>query len=216
MEWYYLKDDRQLGPVPESSIRAWLESGFLTPEDLLWRSGMSDWTPVTELPEFGGASPSQPGSYPAPTGSLFGPPVAPPAGCTAYAGFWLRLGAYLIDSLLLSSIVILIWFPKLQKGMTPDALQTDPAFLAVELILPWIYFSVLESSPWQATLGKRAFRLQVTDLAGARLSFPRATLRHFGKLLSGITLLVGYVLAGFTARKQALHDLLAGCLVVRK
>jgi uncharacterized RDD family membrane protein YckC len=219
MDWYYLKDGRQLGPVGEGSIRAWLESGFLTSADLLWCSGMNDWAPVSELPEFGGgpaAGPSGTGPFAPAPGSIFGVTVPPPAGYAAYAGFWLRLGAYLIDSILLSSVVIVAWFPKLQKGMTPDALQSDPAFLAVELILPWLYFSLMECSPLQATLGKKAFRLKVTDLAGHRLSFLRASLRHWGKLLSGLTLLAGYVLAGFTARKQALHDLLASCLILRE
>jgi len=54
MEWYYLKDGKTMGPVPDGSVRAWLESGFLVPEDLLWRAGMTQWLPVVELTEFGG------------------------------------------------------------------------------------------------------------------------------------------------------------------
>jgi uncharacterized RDD family membrane protein YckC len=54
MEWYYLRDGKTMGPVPEGSIRAWLESGFLHPDDLLWRAGMGGWLPAADLPEFGG------------------------------------------------------------------------------------------------------------------------------------------------------------------
>ena len=79
----------------------------------------------------------------------------------------------------------------------------------------WIYEAVMESSSKQATLGKMALGLKVTDLEGRRISFARATGRHFAKLLSGMILLVGYIMAGFTERKQALHDMIAGTLVQR-
>lgn len=80
----------------------------------------------------------------------------------------------------------------------------------------WIYYALMESSGWQATLGKKVLGLKVTDLAGNRISFARASGRFFGKILSGMLLLVGFMMAGFTERKQALHDILAGCLVLRQ
>jgi uncharacterized RDD family membrane protein YckC len=219
MEWHYIKDGRQLGPVPETSIRAWLESGFLRTNDLLWRSGLTEWTPVHELPEFGGRGPQDQGWATGPIFAAPGDPSAanypPPAGARAFAGFWMRLGAYLIDSLLLSTVLVIALWPEIQRGMTPEQLSQDYRLLAAELFLPWLYFALMESSPWQATLGKKAFRLRVTDLEGQRINLGRATLRHLGKILSGLTLFLGYVMAGFTVRKQALHDILAGCLVVR-
>ena len=80
----------------------------------------------------------------------------------------------------------------------------------------WLYWALLESSPWQATLGKKALGLLVTDLQGRRITFARASGRYFGKLLSTIVLGTGYLMAGFTEKKQALHDILAGCLVTRR
>jgi Tfp pilus assembly major pilin PilA len=74
----------------------------------------------------------------------------------------------------------------------------------------------MESSVQQATLGKMALGIRVTDGQGRRVSFGRATGRHFAKLLSGLILLIGYLMAGFTVRKQALHDMIAGCLVVNR
>lgn len=74
----------------------------------------------------------------------------------------------------------------------------------------------MESSAWQATLGKKILGLKVTDLAGNRISFARASGRFFGKILSGMILGIGFLMAGFTERKQALHDILAGCLVLRQ
>jgi uncharacterized RDD family membrane protein YckC len=147
-------------------------------------------------------------------------------GKVAYAGFWLRLVAAVIDALVLviPSFAILI-FAVMFLGFEPpppDApigqLPPMRIFLPMEamfLTVHWLYFALLESSNWQGTLGKRALGVGVTDLQGKRLSFSRASGRFFGKILSGLTFLVGYVLAGFTEKKQALHDILSGCLVVK-
>jgi uncharacterized RDD family membrane protein YckC len=83
-------------------------------------------------------------------------------------------------------------------------------------VLHWLYYSLLESSAWQGTLGKKALGLEVTDLDGNRISFGRATGRFFAKIISAIILGIGYIMAGFTEKKQALHDILAGTLVIRK
>jgi uncharacterized RDD family membrane protein YckC len=79
----------------------------------------------------------------------------------------------------------------------------------------WLYEAFMESSSYQATLGKMIFGMKVTDLAGNRISFERATGRHFAKWLSAMILLIGYIMVGLTERKQGLHDLLAGTLVRR-
>lgn len=86
----------------------------------------------------------------------------------------------------------------------------------ITLGIPWLYYALMESSVKQATLGKMALGIVVTDLAGNRISFGRATGRYWAKLISALTLLAGFVMAGFTAKKQALHDMIAGCLVVTK
>jgi uncharacterized RDD family membrane protein YckC len=79
----------------------------------------------------------------------------------------------------------------------------------------WLYEALMESSSYQATLGKMIFGMKVTDLSGNRISFGRATGRHFAKWISGMILGIGYIMVGFTERKQGLHDLLAGTLVRR-
>ena len=79
----------------------------------------------------------------------------------------------------------------------------------------WLYEAFMESSSYQATLGKMIFGMKVTDLNGNRISFERATGRHFAKWLSAMVLFIGYIMVGFTERKQGLHDLLAGTLVRR-
>jgi uncharacterized RDD family membrane protein YckC len=74
----------------------------------------------------------------------------------------------------------------------------------------------MESSASGNTFGKRAVGIRVVDLQGQRISFGNATGRYFGKILSALIVLIGYFMAGFTARKQALHDMMAGTLVIKK
>jgi uncharacterized RDD family membrane protein YckC len=94
--------------------------------------------------------------------------------------------------------------------------EVVPLIAAAPLpLVDWLYFAKLESSARQATIGKRALGIAVTDLAGRRISFGRATGRYFAKFLSSVAA-IGFLMAGFTARKQALHDMIAGCLVVRR
>lgn len=144
----------------------------------------------------------------------------------AYAGFWLRLVAYVIDSLVLGIFVgFAILMPLMQgAGVTADnpwTLFTSQSrqIAAINMLVTmaaWLYWALMESSPWQATLGKKALGLVVTDLEGRRITFARASGRYFGKIVSTIILCVGYLMAGFTEKRQALHDILAGCLVMRK
>jgi len=85
------------------------------------------------------------------------------------------------------------------------------------LVLHWLYFAGMESSARQATIGKSMMSLQVANTDGQRLSFGHATGRFFAKLVSGlIPFMIGYIMAAFTAKKQALHDLIAGTLVLKK
>jgi uncharacterized RDD family membrane protein YckC len=88
--------------------------------------------------------------------------------------------------------------------------------LTIGLVGSWLYFALTEASPWQATLGKKALGLRVTDTAGGRISFARASGRFWSKLLSGFILGIGFVMIAFTERRQGLHDLVAGTLVERK
>jgi uncharacterized RDD family membrane protein YckC len=154
--------------------------------------------------------------------------TAPPQPPARYAGFWRRSLALLIDLVLVLLgcvvigflILILLAIALLSNGGT--ALGSDPTVSLIGIailfvfVLTWLYFAGLESSPWQATVGKRATRLLVTDRMGRRLSFGRATGRFYAKALSTLPLLIGYFVAAFTPRKQALHDLIADTLVVRR
>ncbi len=152
-----------------------------------------------------------------------------------YAGFWLRFLAFLIDNAVMGIGFVLILIPLIFltglggfiSEIHPDEDMNDVGifmligllFLAatVSLLLTWLYHALMESSEWQATLGKRVLGLVVTDMAGRRVSFGRATGRHFAKIITNmVPAFIGYIMAGFTERKQALHDMIAGCLVLRR
>jgi uncharacterized RDD family membrane protein YckC len=88
--------------------------------------------------------------------------------------------------------------------------------IVIVTVATWLYFALMESSAKGATLGKMALGIKVTDLTGSKISFGRATGRYFGKIISGAILYIGYIMAGFTQQKQALHDIMAGTLVINK
>lgn len=141
-----------------------------------------------------------------------------------HAGFWRRFAAYVIDMLILVPVFVvleLVWmFPLFTHAYQPSndvfPIGRFLGYLASAIVIPWLYFAICESSKWQATVGKLALGLRVTDMQGRRIGFGCATGRYFGKVLSGVILDIGYMLAGWTERKQALHDLMANCCVVRK
>jgi uncharacterized RDD family membrane protein YckC len=193
------------------------------------------------VPQQAASAPSA--AFPPPSPVAYVPAVAAPT--RAYAGFWLRFVAAIIDIIILwiplafamvwalagSGIIGLIRTGQLQ---TPDAimsalgvsliLRLGLALFIASLIIPWLYFATMESSSWQGTIGKKALGLYVTDLECKRISFSRATGRFFGKVIFQILPYIGPLLlypidcicAGITEKKQALHDMIASCLVLRK
>lgn len=141
-----------------------------------------------------------------------------------YAGFWYRALAALIDTLLLSVTVFFVVLP-LAIGMGVSMSETSSAaeieaageglgFL-LNLLIQWLWFTIWESSSWQASPGKKMLGLRVTDESGRQISFGRANGRYWGKIVSTLILLIGFLMAAFTERKQALHDKMAGTLVVK-
>lgn len=150
--------------------------------------------------------------------------AAPVAG-VRYGGFWMRFVAAVIDGILVELVVLpvgamvgaMIGAAGYAVDMPGIGIRMVSFIVSgtIGLLGNWIYEAAMESSSKQATLGKMALGLKVTDLEGRRISFARATGRHFAKLISGMILLIGYIMAGFTERKQALHDMIAGTLVER-
>lgn len=142
-----------------------------------------------------------------------------------YGGFWWRVLAYILDAIILQIATSLIGgifgiglaLPLAGMGAAQDAMVGSMMFGAfgASLVVNWLYFAIMESSKLQATVGKLAVGVVVTDLKGNRLTFARATGRYFAKILSAVILCIGYIMVAFTERKQGLHDLVAGTLVYK-
>ena len=225
--WYYAINGQQWGPIAEDTLLELLRSGKLSPDTLVWKQGMTDWKPYLMVPEFQscGALTSAPPNVPTPCRA--NPYGAGPYGqnsqgknpvTLSYAGFWKRVAASLIDFAILfpAGFIIGIFFGFIYVTVfgTQEGLQASATIFG--WICNWLYMVLMESSSLQATVGKMALGIKVTDMYGHRVSFGRATGRHFSKILSGLIFCVGYMMAGFTNKKQALHDMIAGCLVVNK
>ena len=172
------------------------------------------------------------GSPLTPVSAGLGPAAVAPASFQSkpvvYAGFWRRFVAMIIDGLVFAPLIVIVI---LMSGLFGVAMQptadmeglTGAIFSIGVVILMcllfvgnWLYYTAMESSRHQATLGKKALGIIVTDMNGNRISFARANGRFFGKWISGMIMNVGYLMAAFTEKKQALHDILASCLVVMK
>jgi uncharacterized RDD family membrane protein YckC len=131
-------------------------------------------------------------------------------GALAYGGFWARFAALIIDNAILTIVAVML----IVLASLVDESLAALASLAY-LLAALLYWPLMESSSLQATLGKQLLGMQVTDGAGERLSFVRSLLRNIAKIISAIPLYIGFLLAAFTSRKQALHDIITNCVVVR-
>jgi uncharacterized RDD family membrane protein YckC len=164
------------------------------------------------------------------------PPVAapPPGGyaqaavgqATEYAGFGWRWLAVFLDGILVGvisgmlglMIAVVVGLGGTAAGADEDAIGALVMlfYYPIAIGLAWLYEALMVSSSKQGTLGKMAVGIVVTDMQGRRISFLRATGRHFGKIISSMILMAGYLMQPFTEKRQALHDMMAGCLVLRK
>lgn len=148
-----------------------------------------------------------------------------------YAGFWKRFFAAIIDTVIVFVVggIIAIFLGAVFGGITgsvvgmfaregfilPTFFSTLFFFVtAFYLLIRWLYFAIMESSSYQATFGKQVLNIKVTDMEENRISFWRATLRYFAKILSEMIFYIGYIMIGFTPKKQGLHDMIAGCFVI--
>jgi uncharacterized RDD family membrane protein YckC len=136
-----------------------------------------------------------------------------------YAGFWRRFAANLIDGILVNVIGFIIGLILGGVLIATDH-KMEGALTAVTYIISLsislLYWGISESSQAQAMLGKMALGIKVTDMDGNRLSFGRAIGRYLGKIVSGLILGIGLLMIAFTEKKQGLHDMMAGTLVVLK
>jgi uncharacterized RDD family membrane protein YckC len=231
MEVWIGRSGERHGPYQEEQVREWLRSGQLSPDDLGWYEGLADWQPLSVLY-------SQ--DKPAPAPNPYGPPPLQPQQQQAsvayfdYAGFWQRFGAWVIDLIILMIPSMIAMY--LLGGMEAyrhllEQLQSNADMTTVfrdyatatetasvtSLVFTYVYYTIFEASKWQATPGKLALRLRVTDVHGHRLSLGRSAARNVVRLLTlifGLIPLICYLAIAWTQRKQGLHDLWAGTYVL--
>ncbi len=141
------------------------------------------------------------------------PPPPPPAPPIKYAGFSMRLVAEILDITIVG--IPSFVFTELDNANYPQD-QFWVRLLVCYVILGFVYSTVMESSQFQGTVGKLLLGIVVTDINGKSLTFEQCAKRYFCKLLSYLTLFIGFFMAGFTKKKTTLHDLISGSLVIRK
>ncbi len=230
------------GPFTRAQIAEKLQNGEFTLDSLAFVEGLAQWTPLRDvLARVDGTLPPPP----VPLAPPVMPPGTPgysyaatmqPPDHIVYAGFWLRFAAFIVDAIIVGIPLSIVGFvvggtvgftsamahPGNGNGIMDADGNLNPSFIIMEiglssfsLVVKWLYYALQESSSAQATLGKRILGLKVTSLDGQRIGFGQATGRYFGKLISSLILCIGFFMAGFTERKQALHDMLASTLVIR-
>jgi len=221
MQIHIARDGQRFGPYSLEQLAAMLQQGQLAPTDSYWTEGMADWLPVAQ---FVATHRELTANFPLPR-------------TTEYAGFWLRFLAYFIDSLLLGMPLQFINGLLFGEQMTQfnSVLKANPnndavimaafseflpamsAMMAIGTFAGLIYNVALTTSSLQATVGKKLLGIKVTNEHGGRISVGQAIGRELGKFLSGFIFMIGYIMAGVDARKQALHDKLAKtfCIVAK-
>jgi len=244
MNWYYALNGQQQGPVSEQEIVQLTSSGIINASTLIWRDGLPDWQPVSvALPAALGTAPinaPQIGgiAIPAAQKDLYVQqlregvnPILP--GAMEYAGFWIRVGAKIIDNLifLFSLIVIMAVLGGVMHLAGLQVIPEDPATNRNApppigmIVLIVIYYGAAFFGPPAynaifvarsgATPGKMACGLKVVTETGDPVSKGRAWGRGFGELISGMTCSIGYIIAGFDDQKRSLHDHICSTRVIK-
>ncbi len=199
---YIAKEGKQMGPFPSEAISGMINRRELSIDDYFWREGMTDWQQLSKWQTKANAA--------AEVFSRSGDPipVLPPT-FGEQPGFMRRAAAHIIDGII---IYCLTFFAIVVVAMLN--IFDENLISLFSLFIGWGYVSGMECSSKQATLGKMALGFIVTDLSGRRISFARASVRYFAMILSTLTLFIGFLMCIFTRRKQCLHDLIAGCVML--
>lgn len=235
MDVWIGKDGERLGPYAEADVREGIRNGRFSRDDLGWYDGLADWQPLAVLFSDEHSTPrSTSAAPPMPSSTSSQAPVAAAASLENPASFGQRVGAWIIDYLILlvpSTFIAVAMgareaytqlMAQLQSGVEMSAAvmhysEAMRAASVITFIVGFIYYVLFEASAWQATPGKRLLRLRVCDMRGVRLGLGRSAARNAVRLTNLIIVLIPfvcYMAAGFTQRRQGLHDLLAGALVL--
>jgi uncharacterized RDD family membrane protein YckC len=205
-------DGIEYGPVPMDELKRWITDGRVAPTTQVWRSDVGRWGLASGYAELE----SELGQV----AQAVAPPLQP-------VGFWPRVGAFLIDTIVLQGIFFTIWgsepqnVPRITPASDLQAMlaqfETMLVQLAPQLICRFLIqmgYSVLFNGQFGATLGKLAIGARIVNGDGSRIGFGKALLRFLATMVSQFTLGIGYVMVAVRADKRALHDLLANTRVI--
>jgi len=200
--WYVHKDGEVVGPVAVGYLQALLDRGEIGHQTMVAKVGAPSWTSLSETPELRNLAAS---------GAL--PPV--------YAGFWMRLLAYLIDAVIIFAIAMMVAFI---FGLGLALVVNNARGYSSQFwnVVGWIisfavniaYYTSFPAGPWQATLGKRICGIHIVRTNGEPVTASLAFGRYLGYFVSTITLGIGFLMVAWTDQKKALHDMLCGTRVV--
>jgi uncharacterized RDD family membrane protein YckC len=239
MNWFYVDAGQQAGPVPDEQLDELVRNGKVRGDTLIWREGMANWQPYSQArPE--GIQPPAPVAPPPPTAPGTIPPMAPAAGPItyqpapataygiAYAGFWIRLVAKIIDYVIMRIVTLPLEF--LPFGIM-STLPRDPSTwvnvltpgLLLSAVMPvffitvglWVVYLGFFVGKFGASPGKMALGLKVVTENGTPVTYGRAFGRAFAEIISLFVCLIGYIMAAFDPQKRALHDHIAGTRVIK-
>lgn len=229
-QWHVGRGGQSTGPYTTEQLREMAAAARISPGDLVWKEGMAEWADCATVQGLFPATRTAESSPGGPGGADWNPYQSPTINATiassgdmgsgrmVYAGFLSRVGALILDSVFLALITLI---PAFGIGIAsvmifgPDAGANVAGAIGnlFGLIVGVTYYVGLETSAKQATWGKQIVGIKVTDLNGRRITVGRSLGRYFAKVLSGCTI-IGWFLPLFTEKKQALHDIVAGTLVL--
>lgn len=209
--WRYKLGGQEFGPVDSEELRRLLKLGEIGLRTPVSSKSVKDWTPIGDLPEFAESAPPEP------------PPVDDLAmEQRTYAPLWRRGIAFVIDAALivvlgfvLGNLASVVIVARQIESATEDSQAALRQVSIMLLFFPFAYFTVFEGSRLQASPGKLLMKIIVTDTSGYVPGFGRAALRSAAKYVSGLVFFLGFFIAPFTPRKQALHDFVARTLVAK-
>ena len=225
--WYVGRNGERTGPFSDGELRELAASGRIGPADLVWREGMSAWAPASTIAGLLPAVPA-PNPYSAPATSDLTVPVFQGSadGSMQYAEYLPRVGAALLDGIFVGLMgcipgaVITAVFVVAAQGDADAAqaasLVANLCSTVVNTVIGLIYYVALETSSKQGTWGKQIVGIKVTDMEGRRITAGRAVGRYFAKWITGCTCGIGLLMPLWTERKQTLHDMICGCLALKR
>ena len=241
--WYYVENDKEIGPVPKEEFLTLVDGGRIRPETMVWSDGMEAWQPYALLGKqslfVGEGMPCIECQKRFPADELISykdhwvcancKPVffqriregVGLVGAMEFAGFWIRFGAKVIDGLLLWVVYMTISVAlSVAIAYAGNQNPVMSAVLAISIFLIEIGISMAYSvyfvGKHGATPGKMALGLKIVMSDGTNLNYGMATKRFFAEMLSAFTMYIGYLLAAFDEEKRSLHDRICDTRVIRK